>query len=176
MGFMGVTTYTDEIAKNVQIYALCCPDTGKTMYVGKSVNAEKRFKQHLSEKRHPKSPLYIWIEFLRKQNKSPTLKTISMVSNKDWQREEIKQISLHSGLLNLSKGGNQPKCDKNIRAMNGKKNAYKIHSNSLNKRIWYLKQQIGYAIKGGYLSETSKQKLKDGAKRNPSILGQYASL
>jgi hypothetical protein len=167
------------------IYALHCPKTDEIRYIGKANNPDKRFSGHLRETRR-KTPLYDWIEKLRNNGLTPKISIVSEVDNDNWKEEEINQIKLHieSGcrLLNLAKGGDEPFCSKEQRAINGRDNAKAIHSDDKKKRVWYLKKQMGASLK--WMKENNRKetynrvilKLKEAAKKNPKLFGCYASL
>ena len=91
------TKYSEELT---YIYALCCPDTSKIRYIGKSNDPEKRLKQHLRENRR-NYPVYNWINKLRMENKIPLLKILS--ETRDWKSKEKELIA-----KNVSEGGDQP--------------------------------------------------------------------
>jgi len=175
---------TEKMTK-IYIYALHCPVTDEIRYIGKAKNPEKRLAGHLQETRR-KTPLYDWIEKLRKNSLTPKMLIISEANNENWKEEEINQIKLHfeSGckLLNLAKGGDEPFCSKEQRAINGRKNAMAIHSDEKKKRIWYLKKQMGESLK--WMKKNNQKeaynkiilKLKEAARKSPKLFGNYASL
>jgi len=83
--------------KTVYIYTLNCPDTGQVMYVGQTVNPEKRLKQHMLCYSHdPENKKAKWIKYLKSHGKIPHLKVIdSCLSDKASQLESewIKHYS-----------------------------------------------------------------------------------
>jgi hypothetical protein len=131
-----------------EIYSLSDPDNNEVRYIGKANNSKKRYKSHLCEKRRNHYPLYRWINKLKEQGKKPILNVI--LKTTDWRKEEINQIKIHKAmgfnLLNVSEGGDEPFCSKETRAINGRNNARKIHSNEKSKRIWYLKKRLGETL------------------------------
>lgn len=163
------------------IYAVCDPDSGKVMYVGKSNNPKKRLSQHIYDSGKRKSKIHGWIKGLLASGKAPTIKTLHVTTQENWQSTEIMEIAKQRAIgcaeLNIAKGGNEPYCDKETRAMNGRNNAKKIHGDARRKRIWYLKQQIGIAIKQGYLTDRTKAKMRMAAKKHPAFFGSmYANI
>lgn len=165
----------------IEIYALCCPDTGRIRYIGKSVNSKKRLTQHLAETRR-NYPVYSWIKKLRLENKIPVLKIIDYATVDNWQEKEMFHISTNEDLLNLAEGGDQPGYNKQILADNGRKVAATIHSDPLKRKIWYLKKRIADSLfffkKNG--NSTSYNRIVDKlhlvSKLNPVVFGKYSSL
>ena len=158
---------------NIEIYALCCPDTDAVMYIGKAKNSAKRLKAHLRERRR-KYPVYLWIADLIKQGKSPALRVLETVRESGWKDAEKRLIAEYRAkgeLLNIAAGGDMPDCPGEVRVANGIKSA-----KTRNRRIWELKLRIGHAIKNDELNEGHKQKLRLAAQKNPRLFGEYASL
>jgi GIY-YIG catalytic domain-containing protein len=94
----------------IEIYGLCDPDTGELRYVGKAKNSQKRFKQHISERRM-KRPVYAWIRRLIADGKAPALKILETVEDCEWEfaeRRLIAQYRKTCNLLNLADGGAMP--------------------------------------------------------------------
>lgn len=167
---------TDE--PQIEIYALCCPDTNKVMYIGKARCSKKRLLSHLREKRRL-YPVYLWINHLASIGKSPSLKVLQICPESEWKEAEkyhIEKYKKNGDLLNVAKGGSEPHCPAKTRALNGRKNAEKIHSDPKRKRIWELKRSIGQALKNGELKEHHKAKLRLAAKKSPELFGEYAKL
>jgi hypothetical protein len=162
----------------IEIYGLLCPNTGEVRYIGKAKCAQKRFKQHLSEKRR-KTPLYSWIKSLFGLGKVPELTILENCTEEEWRDAEIRLIELHKGsgkLLNLAKGGDEPFCDISVRRANGFNVVKKLHSDPQAKRIWKLKSFVGRELKLGNLPESFKVKLRQAAQKAPDIFGQWANV
>ena len=93
--------------KKIQIYILIDPITKIVRYVGKSVNAKRRYNQHLYDKRHDNYSSR-WIRKLQKQNLKPFLEIIEECDESVWQERERYWISYYkpiSKLTNLTAGG-----------------------------------------------------------------------
>src|SRR5678816_2476029 len=99
----------------VYIYGLFCPVVGKIRYIGKSVNPEKRYYQHLSDSRLSRFDFHVsrWIRKLLLVNLKPKLIILEKVSGwEKWQDVEkrwIRSANLNNWpLTNLTKGGDGP--------------------------------------------------------------------
>jgi hypothetical protein len=158
----------------ISIYGLADPRDGRVRYVGKANDPARRLKAHLREMRR-RTPLYDWIGSLRKVGITPSLRVLEIVHSGDWQEAEKRQIAAHRAagarLLNIADGGDEPYCDKETRAQNGRKVAA-----TRDPRIWHIKRAMGYAIKAGTLSEESREKLRRAAAMRPDLFGEYANL
>ena len=58
----------------IHLYSLDCPITGKIQYIGKTINLEQRYKQHLREKKYNKKCQ--WIRSLKSKGLKPTITKI----------------------------------------------------------------------------------------------------
>lgn len=78
----------------VDIYALCDPDTSEIRYVGRSVDAEDRFVQHMrKDARTPfPSAKERWIAELAAVGKEPTLKILEVVPARRQREAEAAWI------------------------------------------------------------------------------------
>lgn len=90
-----------------QIYALLDPFDGRPRYVGKSVAAEQRLSQHLSE--NGTSQKVEWIGQCLLAGRQPKLKILETVSAETWpERERFWIAKLRAegfDLLNVREGG-----------------------------------------------------------------------
>lgn len=157
----------------VSIYGLADPTTGDVRYVGKAVDPLKRLKEHLRERRRA-SPLYSWIESLRRRSLAPALVVLETCPADEWpdrERFHIAALRASGGLLNLADGGDQPMCPLETRAANGRKNAA-----ARDPRIWALKRSIGEGLKNGWVTEATKEKLRYVARKRPDLFGEWAAL
>lgn len=87
------------------IYGFCAPGSDKVMYVGKSIDPENRYDDHLkSAERGESSPKYDWIRELSKEDKQPDM-IILDEDDGDGHELEIKWIvklsALNKALLNV---------------------------------------------------------------------------
>jgi hypothetical protein len=159
-----------------EIYNLLDPRDNSLKYIGKANDSIKRLKGHLTETRRT-TPLYQWIKELRDLNLTPILKVVLIVD--DWQSAEqseiSKAISVGVNLLNVAKGGNEPYCSNEVRAMNAINNT-KLRTSREFKLITYnLKRQLGMLLKQGYVRESTKVKLRLAAKLKPQLFGCFAT-
>lgn len=161
-----------------EIYGLYCPTTGALRYIGKANNAQKRLKSHLRDAKRRNTPVCQWIVSLVKQGLCPRMEVL--VSSADWVADERAEIrkARESGaeLLNLAPGGNQPFCPREVAARNGRKTAQLIHSNGPAKDLWVLKHRLGDALRRGYVSEKTKDKMRYAAARWPHMFGVWANI
>lgn len=186
---MGRNKNDIELGKNertfrarVEIYALCCPDTMKIMYIGKANDSEKRLKSHYRDMRRRDYPLYMWLRELQYQGKVAVMRIIEVCNEGNWREREKYHIANNDNLLNVAAGGEEPYCSKEQRAVNGRNNARVIHDNPDNKRIWAVKRNMGQALtflKKNGKTETYNRvvdKLKLAAMKSPSLFGAYSQL
>lgn len=128
--------------KKIQIYTLTDPITRIIRYVGKSVNAERRYNQHLYDKRHNNYSSR-WIRKLQKQKLKPILNIIEICDESIWQEREKYWIAYYkpiSKLTNLTNGGD------GLSSYN--------HSDE-------TKLKISQSHKGKKLSEITKNKIRN---------------
>ena len=93
--------------KKIQIYILIDPLTKIVRYVGKSVNANRRYNQHLYDKRHNNYSSR-WIRKLQQKKLKPILVVIEECDENIWQEREKYWIAYYkpiSKLTNLTIGG-----------------------------------------------------------------------
>lgn len=140
--------YTEELAE-VDIYALCSPETGEIRYIGKANNALKRLGGHLRDARRRDTPVYRWIRKLQSRGLSPKLLILLSVGPEKWEAAEVAAISraktLGIRLLNVSKGGDQPFCALDVRSRNGKANAGAMRAAS--RPVRKILNSMGHQIK-----------------------------
>lgn len=94
------------------IYLLRDPRDGKPKYVGKSVNVEKRFRDHIAQIKHCSQynvNLSRWLKSLISSGFKPILQILEICSGDSWKERERYWISefkkQHKCLLNIDKGG-----------------------------------------------------------------------
>ena len=93
----------------VAIYLLRCPIDGLVKYVGKTVNPEKRLKEHTS--RASSGGMRRWIMKIASDGLKPILEIIEWCANdiwKDRERHWIANFRAESELLNVRRGGDGP--------------------------------------------------------------------
>lgn len=108
---------------DVEIYALCCPDSGEVRYIGKANNSSARLERHICDMKRRDYPVYMWLRKLIANNKKPVLVIVETAPADAWQDAEKRIIAKHreSGrLLNIADGGDEPHCSKQQRAENGR--------------------------------------------------------
>lgn len=86
----------------IYIYTLSHPITNEVRYVGKTINVNRRFKQHLYDKRH--SHKASWVKSLKSEGLKPIM-TIVETCTDNWQEREIYWISQYDNLTNFKQGG-----------------------------------------------------------------------
>lgn len=142
----------------VEIYALTDPRTGERRYIGKANDSKKRLASHIRDSRRRDTPVYRWIKKLTGLGFVPGLEIIGRVES-NWQELEIQKIdeakAKGARLLNVAKGGDEPFCPAHIRAENGRKNAA-----TRNHRMWSLMRGLGQALKAGWVSKETKDKIR----------------
>lgn len=161
-------------SKRTAIYALCDPISGEIRYIGKANDPAKRFASHLHDSKRRKTPVYDWINKLNMQNAVPTMQVLAS-SVGDWRELEpllIKQY-LDDGarLLNLAKGGDEPYCSYEIRAMNAQKATKARVKNQMAARIYELKRCLSIYLAQGHGSTLAKDKIKTAALKRPDLFG-----
>ncbi|WP_375295369.1 GIY-YIG nuclease family protein [Nitratireductor indicus] len=99
------------------IYALKCPRTGKVRYVGKALNPERRFQQHIRDCRRSNCAKDRWVRSLLSDGLKPVMTLLEFAD--DWEEAERRNISRFGGverLLNVQDGGVPTWADKEKRA------------------------------------------------------------
>lgn len=161
-----------------EIYALSCPETGEVRYIGKARDTAKRLKTHLRDCENRRTPVCDWVKSLRSRGLSPVATVVFVTW--DWQLAETEVIAQYwrdgFRLLNLAPGGNAPICNRGQLQSNGRGTAKAIHGDPLAKRIWRLKRAIGSALKEGYVTDSTKQKLRLAAQKSPGVFGAWAAI
>jgi len=133
------------VSNQVEIYTLICPISKKVMYVGKANDSNKRLKSHIRDSVKRKTPVYLWIRELIKRGLMPIVEVVEVTDELNWMQKEKQHIAKFRKtglLLNVSAGGKEPHCPKEVRAENGRKVAKLIHENPLRKKIWAAKRAI----------------------------------
>lgn len=147
--------------QSVEIYGLYCPDTGAIRYIGKANNTGERFKSHLRDSRKRKTPVYRWISGLLEQSKEPICEVLAVVPAEKWENAEIDII--HQArtdgcdLLNVAKGGNEPK--------------------RRTDRLGQLIHKLGIFLHHGHCTDATKAKMRFAANKHPHIFpAKWAAL
>jgi len=157
----------------VEIYCLKDPLTSEVRYIGKANDSQKRFKNHLSNT--TKYPVSIWIRELRLKHLIPVMEIIEITDEDNWEEAEIRLIREFKekgfNLLNIAKGGNQPFCSIEVRANNGRATAKYVHSDEKRKRLWHLKQMLGFDLK--FLDANGMKEKADYMRKELALRGIY---
>lgn len=82
--------------ETVFIYALNCPSTGRTRYIGKASNPYDRYCSHLDKKPHEDTRKARWLRSLRE---NPVLEILDEVPTSEWQFWEREWIRLYRVLM-----------------------------------------------------------------------------
>jgi hypothetical protein len=110
---------------DVEIYALCEPDTWEPRYIGKANDAMRRYASHMRDARRRDTPVYRWIRARVGRGTPPAMLVLTRCHASRWQAEEIAQIAAArdagARLLNVAAGGDEPHCPANVRAENGRR-------------------------------------------------------
>ena len=98
---------------SVFIYGLTDPRTGHVAYVGKAVDPQKRYLQHILGREDQKTtPKSAWIKHLLAMGEKPGLTIIEECTQDNWKDRERHHIAEHraknASLKNLADGGNAP--------------------------------------------------------------------
>ncbi len=164
----------------VEIYGLHDPSTDELRYVGKAKSAAARLKSHLRDMKGRQTPLYDWMRKLIANGQMPVCRVICVCDADEWQgverREIAKARATSSRILNLADGGDEPFCPTNVRAANGKANSIARADTPKKKRLFHLKLVLGLLLKGGYVSEATKVKIRAAATTHPHVFAQWAGI
>ena len=171
------------MSETSDIYGLYDPRDGQLRYIGKADCAHRRLKTHLrasSVKRA--TPVYAWIRELREIGLVPSMQILERAA--DWceaERRLIRQARAQGdSILNLALGGDQPYCPIEVARANGKKNAGRnaiaLHSDAERKSLWRSKRSLGIALKKGWATEETKEKMRYCARKRPELFGEWADI
>ena len=140
------------------IYALYTDEQG-IKYVGHSKNVHQRFLNHLrNPKSEPNTKKYNWIE---KHLHSIKIKILSD-NHKDWEIEEVKQISKysHNDLLNICLGGNNNRKQKPFHLQTTEDHLLAINKALQELNVYYKKK--GREKKFTLLSKKEIENISNG--------------
>lgn len=141
------------------IYGLKCPLSNKIRYVGKSVNPQQRFKNHINYEIKSDTHKARWLNKLIKQGLLPELIIIEGTIIMQWEEREKYWIAYYKNdLTNETIGGE------------GRQAGWKHKKESVDKIISGLKQRskecrkiaaekTSIKLTGGHASEIAKQRL-----------------
>lgn len=164
----------------VEIYGLMDPRENRVRYVGKAVCATARLKTHLRDCARRSTPIYGWIRAMLAEGVRPVTVVLCRCAVEDWPRVEREEIakarSAGLSLFNVAPGGNQPFCPLAVRKQNGPKAVASRTSTPRKARLWHLRQQIGIALRRGYVAEETRARLRYIASRHPAMFGCWASV
>ncbi len=147
----------------VYIYSLNCPITYLPRYVGKSLNPEERYKQHMRRANYISGRTHkqCWIKYVITQLKlKPTLTLLEKVPDDQWQEREKWWIDFFKccgfDLVNISTGGQgyigqHPLKDKRLAPVSEE-----------------VKKKISETLKGHKVSVETRQKIREKSIGRPS--------
>jgi hypothetical protein len=138
----------------VAIYAIA-DEEGFVRYIGKANNVEIRLRQHAQSKAHW-LPFYKWLHGFIAERGHINYSVLEYCTNETWQERERYWIARTDGLFNIQAGGNQPV--------------------PRNREAWYLKKQLGEALRRGFCTERTKAKMRRAARLNPELFGIWTNL
>lgn len=139
------------VGKKVFIYGLVCPVENRVMYVGKTVNVEKRFKTHVSGS--SSTSVKTWVEYLKTEGLRPEVKILDECDLSEWENREKHWISTFglSNLLNKHEGGEFVPPGKRIARKKGRKKILQIRKTPFVASS-ETKQLINYVSVSKYLT------------------------
>lgn len=142
-------------AEFTYIYGLCDPEDNAIRYVGKANNPKSRLGGHICTSRRKTTKLCSWIKGIVDRGEKPSMKILERVPVDEWKLAERRWISELSDsgslLFNISPGGNQ------------------LTRDPKKKKMWRLKQKMGVLLKQGYVSESTKEKLRAAYQLRPEL-------
>ena len=137
---------------STHIYTLSCPDTGAIRYVGKANDLQARLRGHLSCAGRERTRKANWIRSLVRQGKRPTIESIDVVPDSQWQFWEQHWVQVLGGcwgfdLTNGDAGGlGTGRCTPELAEKISKKLSG-VPNLALSKRVYQ------YTLSGNYLSD-----------------------
>ena len=177
-----------------QVYMYGIKDeTGAVRYVGKSVDVERRFKDHLSEQ-HRAYPLYTWLRKQQREGRAVSCEVLAVATTPDWQSLEKALISQYRAegqrLLNLADGGDEPfvtleqrrlngariRCPLEVRQNNGRKVSAAIQADPRRAELHRIKLMLSREWVRGNLHSAVKDKLVNLALLHPQQLWCFMKL
>lgn len=101
---------TEDYEPKAGIYALCTPETGRVMYIGQSIDIDRRFREHLGNYEENNLEKRQWLGELKARGEKPLLKVLVTLSPYDYHAlnsEEARLIHEHRarGEAELNKTG-----------------------------------------------------------------------
>lgn len=149
-----------QISENTFIYALCEPETLQIKYIGKSDQPQKRFYNHLNDRKTTHK--VNWLNQLKSKALVPVLKILEEVSKKDWEEREKYWISFYknlgNNLTNSTNGGDGVPFTQEIIAKISQSKLGHFVSEETRRKISKSKQNI---------TEELRKKLSDAHKGKP---------
>ena len=149
---------------NVYIYGLKDPRDCQIKYIGKTINIDRRYKEHIQTHRNRKSKKNSWIINLIKNGLEPIMEIIEECNLDNWEEREIFWISYYKelgfNLKNTQNGGGRTKYVFSELARKNMSDSQKIRwtRNMRNKKGNYV------------LSEEERNKRSKNAKENLNIM------
>ena len=156
------------------IYALL-DESECVRYVGKANDPAKRLVRHYRDARRRKSPLYSWLNKLISDGKKPGIRVIEWCDLVDWPARErywiehFRSSPNGAGLLNLADGGDEPPCTLETRRANGPTAVDARTRTPRAQRLWWLKQQLGMALRRGFVTAATKDKMRQHLRERPDV-------
>lgn len=159
----------DSALKDAVIYGLY-DRAGALRYIGKASCPAKRLKSHMQDSKRRRTPLYSWI----RKHGQPEMRVLE-VCGSNWREVEKRLIAeareRGEPLLNVADGGDEPHCPKEVRAQNGRSAAKKR-----DPFVWRFNRDFAQALKEGWLSEATKELLRELASLRPKEFGRWANI
>jgi len=156
------------------IYGLFDKD-GLLRYVGKANNPAQRLKGHARDSLKKNTPLYAWM----RKHGIPEMRVLE-ADCVDWQEAERRHIreALARGekLLNLAEGGEQPFCSVEQRRKNAAGLNKNLAGDEKASHFRNLKRMLSRSISQGYLSNETRERLRQAAAAMPKQMGCFAGI
>jgi hypothetical protein len=156
------------------IYGLFDKD-GLLRYVGKANNPAQRLKGHARDSLKKNTPLYAW---MRKRG-IPEMRVLE-ANCLDWKEAERRIIrearERGDKLLNVADGGEQPFCSVEQRRKNAAALNKGLAQDEPARRFRNLKRMLSASIRQGYLSNETRERLRQAAATMPKQMGCFAGI
>ena len=156
--------YLCNMNETVFIYSLKDPITYQIKYIGKTIDINRRYKEHIQTHRNRKSKKNSWIINLIKNGLEPIMEILEECNLDNWEEREIFWISYYKelgfNLKNTQNGGGRTKYVFSELARKNMSDSQKIRwtRNMRNKKGNYV------------LSEEERNKRSKNAKENLNIM------
>ena len=156
--------YLCNMNETVFIYSLKDPITYQIKYIGKTIDINRRYKEHIQTHRNRKSKKNSWVISLIKNGLEPIMEILEECNLDNWEERETFWISYYKdlgfNLKNIQHGGGRTEYVFTETARQNMSDAQKLRwtRNMRNKKGNYV------------LSKEERNKRSKNAKENPNIM------